>query len=56
MRKRESGVMSRKPVELEAWTVMCRLCGKPFVRELRGGKWIPVDPKTGERHDCRKSA
>ena len=44
--------MTRTRPELEAFTVTCRLCGKPFTRELRGGKWILVDPTTGQRHLC----
>ena len=41
--------MSR-PV-LEAFEVTCSRCGKPFIRELRGGKWVPLNPD-GTRHDC----
>lgn len=31
----------------------CRDCGGMIAFEKRHGKWVPLDPSTGERHICK---
>ncbi len=37
----------------EGSTATCKDCNKPIKWGMDGGRWIPEDPRTGQRHRCQ---